>query len=386
MLWRSTVICYFASLALLAWSWFPPFPWLHEHAQWSDLFVALAALCWLIECVWQHVWPRWRPLHTALAAYGLWALVSWWISSDPQANGWKLLGIAELLILTVLTSELLQRQALVAPFARTIALTSLITAAAALVGLGLFYAGITTRLIGTYGDLVAAPSYARLQAGTSQPNMLASFCIFAASITALAHLPQRWRRLTQAAQWLTVLLTFARGILGFALAVTIRQARTRRQHLGVMAFAALCVIVLGTLTIWNFSFDPSRPFALRLAPEESSRWQALTSSLVTLAAHPFVGSGTGTSPGLYRGMPFDAHCTPLNIAATMGLPALVAFGAIFFLLWRQRRQAIHQAFDLALWSGLAGLVLDALTQDIEDFRHLWVLIGALDAGSTRETT
>jgi hypothetical protein len=380
---RSVIVLFLVGISLLPWSWFPPFPWLHEHAQWSDLFFGLATVGWMVECVRTRSWPCWRPLHTALVAYGLCACVSWWMSAAPEANGWKLLGIAELVILSVLTSELLQRAGTFAPFARVVALTSLITAAAALLGLGLFYAGINTPLIGTYGDLVATPNYARVQAGTYQPNMLASFCIFAAAVTAQAPPSVRWRSLTQAALGLTVLLTFARGILGFALASLIRCVRTGCQRTGwtvVIVFAGMCAVALGTLTIWNLSFDPSNPFALHFMLTESSRWQALTTSLVTFAAHPLWGNGTGSSPGFYRGMPFDAHCTPLNLAATMGLPALIAFGAIFVLLWRQRRKPLGSV----CWSGLAGLALDAMTQDIEDFRHLWVLIGLLDADSHRE--
>lgn len=291
-----------------------------------------------------------------------------------------MLGIAELILLAVFTSECLQQARWRVPFARAIALTSFLTAVAALLGLGLFYAGIPTQLIGTYGDLVASAGYARVQAGTYQPNLLASFCIFAAAITAYALPSPRWRRLTQAALWLVVLLTCARGILGFALAAAIRLSHTKWQRWGTIAFAALCVATFAVLTVWNVSFDPSHPFALHWAATDSSRWQALTSSLATLAASPLFGSGTGTLPGAYRGMPFDAHCTPVNLAATMGLPALAAFSAIFLLLYRQRRQPLN----LALWGGAAGLALDALAQDSEDFRHLWVLIGVLDADANQE--
>ena len=35
--------------------------------------------------------------------------------------------------------------------------------------------------------------------------------------------------------------------------------------------------------------------------------------------------------------------------------------------------------DTATWAALAGIGLDALTQDVEDFRHVWVLLGLVDA-------
>jgi hypothetical protein len=70
-------------------------------------------------------------------------------------------------------------------------------------------------------------------------------------------------------------------------------------------------------------------------------------------------------------LPFRAHLTPLNIAATTGLPALLALGGMFIALWRGRSRPT----DIAIWSGLLALALDGLAQDIDHFRHVWLLIG-----------
>lgn len=129
------------------------------------------------------------------------------------------------------------------------------------------------------------------------------------------------------------------------------------------------------LTIWNLSINPAHPLEAHFQAAKSSRHQAAVSSLTTLFDNPLFGSGLGTHPGQYRGLPFDSHCTPLNIAATLGLPALVVFSFLIAVLWRKRRLPT----DLAIWGGLAGLALDGLAQDIEDFRHLWVMIGVAGA-------
>ena len=60
----------------------------------------------------------------------------------------------------------------------------------------------------------------------------------------------------------------------------------------------------------------------------------------------------------------------------MGLPALLALVGLVIALWRQRRQPT----DTATWSGLAGLGVDAIGQDVEHFRHVWVMFGLADAG------
>ena len=69
----------------------------------------------------------------------------------------------------------------------------------------------------------------------------------------------------------------------------------------------------------------------------------------------------------------------MNVAATLGLPALAALTFLFVSLWRNRRRPT----PLATWSGFAGLAIDALAQDVEHFRHVWVLVGVADAQRER---
>jgi hypothetical protein len=381
MIFRLVVALFLIVLALLPWSWFPPFPWLHEHAQWSDVVFAMAALAWGIEKWRTRSWPGWRPFHVAIVLYLGAAFCSWLFASpDKQLGAFKLLGMAELGMLAVMTADLAARPEVGAAMARVIAWTALVTAAAALVGLALFYGGIHTQLVGTYGDLQPSPWYARMQAGTIQPNMLASFSIFAAAVVARreAALPVWLRRVTQAALGLTVLLTLSRGILAFALAAALRQARTRSQQMFVGIAVAASLVLVSSLTVWNLSLDPARPTEARWETDQpSSRREAFVTSWQTLMSHPLWGSGVGRAPGLRNGRPFDAHCTPLNIAATLGLPALLAFVAIVWFAWRGRERPT----DIAVWSGLAGFALDALAQDVEDFRHLWVLLGLAGSGA-----
>jgi hypothetical protein len=239
---------------------------------------------------------------------------------------------------------------------------------------------MNSRLIGIYGELEPSPWYARVQAGAYNPNLLASFCIFAAAVVARhdSKLPVALRRVTIAALWLTVLLTFSRGILGFVLALVIRTANTPRRRVVAAVCAVLCVCSIGLLTLWRPSINPTRPLETRFESIPSSRYQAASSALATLLNHPLFGSGLGTSPGQYEGAPFDSHCTPINIAATLGLPALVAFSFLAASLWRGRTRPT----DLAIWGALAGLAVDGLAQDIEDFRHVWVLLGLAAADAS----
>jgi hypothetical protein len=67
----------------------------------------------------------------------------------------------------------------------------------------------------------------------------------------------------------------------------------------------------------------------------------------------------------------------------MGLPALAGLVLLVAALWRARARPT----DLATWGMLAGLSLDGLGQDVEDFRHVWVALGLADvsrAGAREE--
>jgi hypothetical protein len=382
LLARLVRILYLATLALLPWGALVRFPWLHENAQWSDAVFALAALAWAGGLVASRRLPRLRAVHAGLALYLGWAAVSLLAASPRAAAGSaKLLGIAMLVALLVVTSDLMGCPGLPPAVGRTLAATSLLTAAAAVVGVALSWFGTITPLVGTCGDLLPGPP-SRAQAGFPHPNLLASWCVFASGALAREDvgLSRSWRRLAQAALAITVVLTTSRAILAFVLAAAIRGATTpiRRRLAGVVAVAL--VVAMTSLTLVNVTFDPLRPWDLRWREGPSVRLQSVTTSFETLLAHPVLGTGPGTSPGARGLLPFDAHLTPLNVAATLGLPALAGLLLALAALWRSRPRPT----DLATWGILAGLGLDGLGQDVEDFRHGWVALGLADADRPRE--
>jgi hypothetical protein len=379
---RISGLLFLATLALLPWGGIVRFPWLHQNAQWSDAVFALATLAWALGLVAARRRPQVRMVHVGLALYLGWAGVSLLAAQPRPASGpAKLLGVAMLVALAVVTAEMMERPGMPRSVGRTITATSLLTALAAAVGVALSYFGHITPLVGTCGDLLPGP-LSRAQAGFTHPNLLASWCVFASGVAARedAGLSRGWRRIAQAALALTVVLTTSRAILAFVLSAAIRGATTPLRRRLAAALAVLLVIVMGALTVTNLQLNPLRPWEARLSPEPSTRWQTLVSSLHTLAGHPLLGTGPGTSPGLRGALPFDAHLTPLNVAATLGLPALVGLVLAVVWLWRARSRPT----DRATWGMLAGLALDGLGQDIEDFRHVWVALGLADAGRSRE--
>ncbi len=383
---RVVLVLYLTTLALLPWTWFPPFPWLHEHAQWSDAVFAATATLWFLDRVRTGKWSRFTPAQIAVSAYLVAATLSLLFAApDQSAGARKLLGIGELCALALITSDLASCPRVLNSVTQVLAISSLLVAAAGVAGLLLFYGGIGTNLIGIYGELTPSNRYARIQAGFYNPNLLANFCIFASAIIARrdAHIQPWLRRAALAGLWIAVALTFSRGILGFILAAIIRHAHTRERRRFAVICAVLCVGVIASFTLWKPALDPTQPFSIHFdTTTQTSRYQALTSALHTVVRSPFWGSGPGTHPGFYLGQPFDAHMTLVNIAATLGLPALAVFAALMSIIWRKRSRPV----DLALWGGFVGLALDGLGQDIEDFRHLWVMIGLASVRTAEENT
>jgi O-antigen ligase len=291
--------------------------------------------------------------------------------------------MVELAVLAVLTSEFASDRQGLRAIVAVIAAVSLVTAALAALGLVLCYAGEHTSLIGAYGEqFIESDSYARVTGGFASPPLLASFCIFASAVVAREDSPisPRLTTVIQAALSAVVLLTFSRGAIPFFMAMGIRaayrrlDARTARRV--AVALVAAAVAILAVLSVGRIHLDPTRPSTLTYeVPDPGNRRQAFDTGLDTLADHPLTGKGPGSYVALNRGAPFRAHFTPLNVAATIGLPALAALVFLVVVLWRERRRPT----SIPSWSGLLGLVVDGLAQDIEHFRHVWVMVGLADA-------
>jgi hypothetical protein len=177
-----------------------------------------------------------------------------------------------------------------------------------------------------------------------------------------------------------VLLTLSRAAIGFVAALAIRAGYRHRASRGAriaaVAFVAVCIASIAALTAGRLHLDPSDPStASYTVPDPHNRREAMDTSLDTLAEHPVVGEGPGSLTGQNRGVPFRAHLTPLNIAATMGLPALAAMALLIATLWRNRARPT----PITTWSGMAGLGIDSLAHDVDHFRHVWVMVGLADA-------
>jgi hypothetical protein len=383
VLGRPAFALYLLALATLGFNWLSPLSSFQETAGWTDVFVALAALAWLVERTRTRSFPEPRLFHLALALWLAAALFSLAFADAKGTGAKNVLLLCELAALALLTSEYASEREGLKAIVAVIAGVSLVTAALAALGLALFFAGEQTSLIGAYGEqFIRSDNYARVAAGFSTPPLLASFCIFASAVVAREDSPVS-PRLTAAIQFAlsaVVLLTFSRGAIAFFMALGIRAAYRRLDARAAARVALLlvsaAVALLALMSVGRLHLDPTKPSTITYeVPDPGNRREAFDTGLDTLADHPLTGKGPGSYVSLNRGAPFRAHFTPLNVAATTGLPALAALVFLVVVLWRERGRPT----SIATWSGLLGLAVDGLAQDIEHFRHLWVMLGLADA-------
>lgn len=377
-------VAYLLALAALPFRWLSPIGSLYEHADWSDILVGLAAALWALERLRSgELIAGLRRWQVPLAMYLVLSCASAAVAVPGRGGGWStVLLMVELAVLAVITADFSAVGDRRRVIARVIVGSALATVALGVIGLVLFYAGVHSDLIGSYGQqYIPSRLYARVQAGFESPPLLASFCIFASGVVASddAGLGRRARIATQVSLGLLCAATFARGLIGFLLALALRSSAAmggRRRALVAIGTTVASAAVIAGLTVGRLHLDPVKPSTISyVVPDPGNRREAFTSSLRTLGHHPLLGIGPGGLPGLNAGGPFRAHFTPLNVAATVGLPALCALLAMLWLVWRDRSRPT----DVALWSAAAGMVLDGLEQDIDHFRHVWILIGLLGA-------
>jgi hypothetical protein len=380
---RPALALYLVGLAALGFKWLSPISSVNEQPGWSDVLFAGAAAAWLFECLRERRFPPLRAFHLLLIAFAGLTLVSAAFAEAQGTGARNFLLVCELVAIAFLASQFASERDGLDAIVFVVTTLALITGLLAVIGLALFYLGAHTSLIGGYGEqFISSGRYARVAAGFDSPPLLASFCIFASAMVAQegAPVPRRVRIATQVVLGLLVLSTLSRGAIGFFAALAIRNAHGRPGSLLAKRLAVVAavggVLLMAALTVGRLHLDPTRPStATYEVPDPGNRREAFVTGLDTLGDHPLVGKGPGSLVSENQGQPFRAHFTPLNVAATTGIPALLALIALVALLWRDRRRPT----PVATWSGLLGLGIDGLGQDIEHFRHVWVLIGIADA-------
>lgn len=374
---RISFALYLVALALLPFRWLSPFS--YEQAGWTDILMAAAVTAWLAESAFGRRRPSLRAPHALLGTYLLAVALSGAVSGDRSTAVRNVLITAEVIAIAVLSSDFARSPNARRAIARVIFAVSMVTAAEAVAGLVLFYLGVKTSLVNGYSTYFSSSHlYTRVQAGFYSPPLLGSFCVFASAVLATAGtgIPRRALRVAQVVLALLAVSTLSRPAIAFGIGMAVREAH-RRGTVQARRLALACVVTgctaLALLSVAPLSLDPLRPSSSQSAI--NPRLAMLKSAFSSLEKRPLLGRGPGSLAARWQGQPLRAHFTPLNIAATTGLISLIALTGFVVVVWRRRRRPTN----VALWSGLLALGIDGLTQDVEHFRHVWILLGMADA-------
>jgi hypothetical protein len=368
-------------VVLLGCEWLSPFE--RPQAGLTDAGFAVAGALWLLDAVLRRRRPRLTPVHAAGALFLAGVAISAAAAGDGSAAE-NLLIAVELAGIAVLASDFAHDVDGRRWIVRAFALTAGITVVLAAIGLALFYAGQATSLGGESSGYFETSAVPRLSAGFFSAPLLGSFCIVA--WTLVTWCPEALpRRVAIALQWaipLVALLTLSRGALALAALIGVLWLY-RRGHRWVAAVASgTAAVAMVVLSLAPQTINPARPgYAL---DDANPRARAIAGAARTVAEHPIVGIGPGALGAEYQGLGLRAHLTPLNVAATTGLPSALALLVLVWLLWRRRARPT----DVVLWAGAGAVALDALAQDAEHFRHVWILLGVLYAagpGAARDS-
>jgi hypothetical protein len=348
---------------------------------WAELFFPLAVL----GVAWRIVRRR-APLPIAPAAlfalaYAAWVAIS---AAVHHAGGWVALGALELALVMIVTAAL--------PDERRRLVRVWVWASAALCVIG-----IVTALLATSGVAVdplfsgsGELGLTLRPAGLCRTGTLAQFSLVPVFVLMGdgERVTGRWRwplailiAATLAATLTRTLLAAAVGLI--ALGVMRAQARWRA---GAVAVVGLAVVAVVSMRLDLHGADG----AFRVTSAPGIRWRIARSALERAARSPLFGVGPA-EPAAIAGwptagdpaLPWDAHSTALDLAATRGLPALALWVATAALVVASAVRRRGDALHTALVAALVATIFDAITVDVEDARHVWVLFGLVAAAGGR---
>lgn len=256
---------------------------------------------------------------------------------------------------------------------RALVVAAAIAAATAAAGAAGYYAGIPSPLLSHYGDLMA-DAYPRVRGTVINANMTAS--VVATGVILLWFEPglvpaARLRRLIYAIAAVALVFSFSRTIGALAIAVSgvalWRGEGRRWLRLAWLAAAGAYAAALWISIRYHVVLNPVQPWAVEVLASDGSRFAIWRNAVATLAEHPLLGVGPGI--GVAEGR--HAHNTWLNLWAGLGIVPLAAFA---FLMAASVLAAIRSHWP-GVACALAVALIDSLYTDIEDMRHIWLLIG-----------
>lgn len=350
----------------------------------------------------------WNRQFIVFALYGGAFFVSSLFSVDPIRSLEKLAGVFYLIAIATLTADLaVDREYQKRIFIGLVAGTAL-TAAAALAGVALFYAGFdaseTNFLLSHLGSLPNG-NYPRVQALFANANMMCNFLNVGMIAIFIAHrlnwISSKTATALIAVTWVSVVFTLSPGIGGVILSsglwyFFINRTASRRKRSMVLAGSILAAVLfifasLTSLDTLNTGLDLRIPL-LNVTIEPSVRVLVWQDAISNFSRSPVIGNGTGTNAAFVTYTTLsgksqilrDAHNIWLNVAAQAGLVGLLMLMLLTVSTWLLSRIETDDENENIILRGLWCIFLGAfiyqgLTGSFEDARQIWLVLGLVAA-------
>ena len=360
-----------AAVVMLPLQWLPPIPL--AGAQLSDFAFLIAAIALLVAR------PRPGDLHRVdMCWLGLFAGGA---TASALVNGGsyvKLAGHLELVVVAACAALLARDAATMARIRQALIWAAVLAAITGLMGAVLFFFGHWTGLLNHYGDLVPG-DYPRIRGTCIRTNMLAT--VLATGFILL--LGEKRESMLGRLRWpiaavilLALFFTFSRTWMTLAAGIAMVLA-LNLGGCGRIAGAAIASAIVAVLLLLSARYavelEPTHFWEVTVSSDPGTRWVIWGDTLDTIAAHPIFGAGPG-SPATAIG--WSAHLVWLNLWAVLGLVPLFAFAA------GAGRALSRYRVDHYLAAAVGVIILDGLARDVEDQRHLWVMIGLLASAAS----
>lgn len=184
--------------------------------------------------------------------------------------------------------------------------------------------------------------------------------------------PRPWARsLVHAVGVVALFFVFSRTMVTVALVLVGAELWRRDSpgwaRAGYVAAVAVYAVALWVSLRYHVLLNPTEPWAVDVLGEDGDRFRMWRDAVATLAANPVFGAG----PGVLVADGWTAHNTWLNLWAGLGIVPLAAFA---FLMLASVRAALRAALP-GVACALAFALVESVYNDVEDMRHLWLLIG-----------
>lgn len=358
---RQTALLIAAGAALIPFQIWPPMPLAGMTV--SDVLFALAFVQFSLA---RRAIPT-APAAVAIAAFAAGTAVSALFGGSAV----KLLGHFMLAAVGWMTACAAPESA--RTVRRALVLAALVAALTGVVAAVLFYCGVKTPLLNIFGDLQPG-HYPRVRGTMIRANMMAT--VVASGLILLwferGLLPQPWLRwLVLGLGAVAMLFSFSRTIVPLVLAIAgVELWRRQGPRWLLLAWAGAACLSAAALWVsirYQVVLNPMRPWAVDVLAVDGTRFAIWRDAVATLATHPLVGAG----PGIPVAEGWTAHNTWLNLWAGLGVVPLVAFA--YLIAAALARAVAARATGLA--AALAVALVGSVYTDIEDMRHIWLLIG-----------